>query len=378
MGALLPFAVVLACGGDDAPARSKDPRAEARPIDTLPAGTIFYSANHQETPLALTNAEGEVVAERRVFPYGSVRTSHGESGEPYGFVGNELDAIELGISDFHARPYDARLGIFLAPDPIAVFEPEKTLELPLGLSAYAYAIGNPITFSDPTGLCPQCQGDDLSRRTQEMLRHKDPQVREAGRKLQQAQLDTLATMVPIPGGPAARLMARYAPKAYRLAQAARAGAAAKAAEARMAAGAMASKGLEKVKGLFGGGAKKAAGAAATPRSVGAAAAEGTFRAIAGTRGLEHSFSRHAAQWFGREVPASSHMARWQALIERAAGSGKQVAWSVGGEATVGHLARIEGKYFFAQFYQGGPRAGELATAFVPNQAQLSAILKAIP
>jgi hypothetical protein len=69
MGALIPIALVLSCGDDgDTPARSKDPRAGARSIDTLPAGTIFYSGNHQETPLALTNAQGEVVAERRVFP----------------------------------------------------------------------------------------------------------------------------------------------------------------------------------------------------------------------------------------------------------------------------------------------------------------------
>jgi hypothetical protein len=122
----------------------------------------------------------------------------------------------------------------------------------------------------------------------------------------------------------------------------------------------------------------ARGAAAVPRSVGAAAARGAFTRIAGTRGLEHSFSRHAAQWFGREVPASTHLGQWQALVERATASGKQVAWSTGADATVGHLARIDGKYFFAQFYQGGPRAGELATAFVPKQSQLSAILGALP
>jgi hypothetical protein len=111
------------------------------------------------------------------------------------------------------------------------------------------------------------------------------------------------------------------------------------------------------------------------RSVGAAAAEaGIGRSVAGTQGLQHSFDRHAAQWFGRPVGASTHLGQWQAVVERASMSGKQVNWMVGDAATVGHLARIEGKNLFVQFYQGGPRAGELATAFVPNRAQLQAIM----
>jgi hypothetical protein len=71
------------------------------------------------------------------------------------------------------------------------------------------------------------------------------------------------------------------------------------------------------------------------------------------------------------------MGQWQAMIDRAAMSGKTVEWSVGDAATIGHLARIEGKNFFVQFYKDGPRAGELATAFVPNQRQLTAILGAM-
>jgi RHS repeat-associated protein len=222
---------------------------------------------------------------RRRAPYGSVRAAQGEAGEPYGFVGNELDAVELGISDFHARPYNARLGIFLAPDPIAVFEPQKTLELPLGLGAYSYAAGNPITLSDPTGLCPQCVSDDLLKRDQEMLRHSDPKVREAGRGVQQVKQELLLSVVPVPGGPAARLAARYAPKAYRLAQAARAAASAKADAVAKAAGAMASRGLEKLKGLFGGGAKKAAEVGAAKQIDDAASAATTV----GRRGQQVHF-----------------------------------------------------------------------------------------
>ena len=107
-----------------------------------------------------------------------------------------------------------------------------------------------------------------------------------------------------------------------------------------------------------------------------AAATGVlFKAIAGTRGLLHSFDRYAAQWFGREVGASTHLVEWQSVLERASRSSLQVSWSTGADATVGYLARIDGKYIFTQFYVGGPRAGELATAFVPDQAQLAQIFQ---
>jgi hypothetical protein len=121
----------------------------------------------------------------------------------------------------------------------------------------------------------------------------------------------------------------------------------------------------------------AASTAGVGAHAGAAAVGVPFRQIGGTRGLAHSFDSHASQWFGRQVSASTHLAQWQGLVERAAASRLQVSWSVGNNATVGHLARIEGKYLFTQFYVGGPRAGELATAFVPTQNQLSAILKAL-
>jgi hypothetical protein len=85
----------------------------------------------------------------------------------------------------------------------------------------------------------------------------------------------------------------------------------------------------------------------------------------------------AAEWFGRAVSEGTHLAKWEALVQRTVRSGKQVDWVTGADATVGHLARIDGKYFFAQFYKGGSRAGELATAFVPSQQQLTQILMAL-
>jgi hypothetical protein len=89
-------------------------------------------------------------------------------------------------------------------------------------------------------------------------------------------------------------------------------------------------------------------------------------------GLAHSFDRHAKEWFGRPVGATAGREPWRQLVERASKSREIVAWSADQQLTFGHLARIEGKYFFVQFDRS---TGDLVTAFVPNNSQLTAILR---
>jgi RHS repeat-associated protein len=93
--------------------------------------------------------------------------------------------------------------------------------------------------------------------------------------------------------------------------------------------------------------------------------------------LEHTFDEHAARWFGREVSKSTDFMEWSSIVARGAESTETFAWSTGGAPTVAHLSRIEGKWFAVQFYAKGPRTGQLATAFVPNQSQLGAMLRAL-
>jgi hypothetical protein len=103
--------------------------------------------------------------------------------------------------------------------------------------------------------------------------------------------------------------------------------------------------------------------------------ESPVKGIAGTRGLQHSFDRHAAEWFARHGGTPT-LTKWQELLETASKSTKVVEWSTGADKTIGKLARIDGnKWFFVQFFKEGPRAGEIATAFIPNKDQLRAILE---
>jgi len=101
------------------------------------------------------------------------------------------------------------------------------------------------------------------------------------------------------------------------------------------------------------------------------------RLIAGIRNLEHSFDEHAAQWFGRQVFKSRDMSEWQAIIEKAAGSKLRFNWDSEGTPTIAYLARIGNRYFVVQFFAEGEHAGELATAFAPNNGQLGAMLRAL-
>ncbi len=66
-----------------------------------------------------------------------------------GWIGQEsLGRRGVCLSDLNARLYDSLTASFLQPDPV-VGQPFSTH----GWNAYAYAGNNPMTFSDPTGMC---------------------------------------------------------------------------------------------------------------------------------------------------------------------------------------------------------------------------------
>jgi len=126
-------------------------REQSVEIAAVPDGAEFYLADAQQSPLAVVSKTASVLSRTALHPFGHVRFQAGKSGDPWGFVGNEEDRGS-GISDFHARPYRAELGVFLAVDPLALLSLEKTIGSAARLFAYAYAASDPITQSDPNGL----------------------------------------------------------------------------------------------------------------------------------------------------------------------------------------------------------------------------------
>ncbi|MFD7933401.1 polymorphic toxin-type HINT domain-containing protein [Streptomyces sp. NPDC059755] len=88
---------------------------------------------------------------RQFTPYGGTRGTTVSWLDNRGFL-NAPDNANTGLTQLGARQYDPTLGRFASLDPL--FEATDDQQL----AGYSYAAGNPITHSDPSGLCagPDC------------------------------------------------------------------------------------------------------------------------------------------------------------------------------------------------------------------------------
>jgi RHS repeat-associated protein len=59
----------------------------------------------------------------------------------------DLDVVRMGVRD-----YDAKLSQFLTPDPLFLENLDKCAESPLECNLYGYAKGNPLSWTDPSGM----------------------------------------------------------------------------------------------------------------------------------------------------------------------------------------------------------------------------------
>lgn len=105
-----------------------------------------------DTAMSEVDATTQAVTRRYLDPFGNARGPDAASDNPdwvgdTGFVGGTQDPVS-GLTHLGAREYDPTTGRFISLDPV--------LELtdPQQINGYTYAADNPITESDPTGLCP--------------------------------------------------------------------------------------------------------------------------------------------------------------------------------------------------------------------------------
>jgi RHS repeat-associated protein len=120
------------------------------PIREAPASTVYFLNDRQGSPTVTLAADGTVLSSASYLPYGADKQLDGARADSRRFLGNEHDeGADLG--DFQARPYRPDAGIFLAPDPLPVFEPEAGISEPARLYPYAYVGGDPINRADPNG-----------------------------------------------------------------------------------------------------------------------------------------------------------------------------------------------------------------------------------
>lgn len=122
-------------------------------IKLLPAGggaaaTACVLTDHLGSVLAACEPGGRVLQQQVYSPYGrSLRAA----GDHDAFTGVHADD-ELGLVQFGARYYAPALGRFITPDWWVIENPSRALPVPQSLNAFGYAVGNPLSFRDPSGL----------------------------------------------------------------------------------------------------------------------------------------------------------------------------------------------------------------------------------
>jgi len=102
----------------------------------------YYLKDHLGSTRTLLSSEGTAEATYDYWPYGEVLASSGTDSAPFKFTGHERDE-ESGLDFMQYRTYGSERLRFLQVDPAAEKYP--------GLSPYAYAANNPLTFTDARG-----------------------------------------------------------------------------------------------------------------------------------------------------------------------------------------------------------------------------------
>jgi len=95
------------------------------------------------SPIAETDASGNVVQTSEYAPYGEL-LNRADSDGP-GYSGHVQDAA-TGLTYMQQRYYDPQIGRFLSVDPVTAYEKPIT-----NFNRYAYAFNNPYKFTDPDG-----------------------------------------------------------------------------------------------------------------------------------------------------------------------------------------------------------------------------------
>ncbi|MEV7660048.1 RHS repeat-associated core domain-containing protein [Streptomyces anulatus] len=108
----------------------------------------FLAADrHNTASIAITADSTQTLNKRYTTPFGSARgTTTGTWPDDKSFLG-KTDDKATGLTHIGAREYDPSIGQFISVDPLL----EKTKHQTL--NGYSYAANNPVTFSDPAGIC---------------------------------------------------------------------------------------------------------------------------------------------------------------------------------------------------------------------------------
>jgi RHS repeat-associated protein len=95
----------------------------------------------------LTDLTGKVRSSTTYDPFGKPISSWGNLSSTFGFTGEQTDTN--GLVYLRARYYAPSIGSFLSRDPV-----EGVAGRSMSRNGYAYAEGNPVNYTDPSGEFP--------------------------------------------------------------------------------------------------------------------------------------------------------------------------------------------------------------------------------
>ena len=110
------------------------------------SGTInFLLGDHLGSTAITTTNTGTKSAEIRYYPWGTTRYTSGTTPTTYKFTGQRYEC-SIGLYYYGARWYDSSAGRFISADNII-----PGAGNPQAYDRYAYALNNPLRYTDPNG-----------------------------------------------------------------------------------------------------------------------------------------------------------------------------------------------------------------------------------
>jgi RHS repeat-associated protein len=114
-------------------------------VDTSANKPVFYHFDALGSTVVMSDRENRLIARFSYGPYG-MRLTHPEGKERYGYVGRDWVSYgNEGLLFMARRFYAPNAGLFLSVEPLFRY----------GQRRYTYALSNPVSFIDPSGLVPE-------------------------------------------------------------------------------------------------------------------------------------------------------------------------------------------------------------------------------
>ena len=108
--------------------------------------SYYYLFDGLGSIVALTDPAGNIVRRYTYDPYGNITTTTGTVDTPWRYAGGYHDTT-TGLTKFGTRYYDPTLGRWTQMDPLP-----GTMTQARTLNRYTYVGGDPVNYTDPTGL----------------------------------------------------------------------------------------------------------------------------------------------------------------------------------------------------------------------------------